>query len=145
MYALENTDALSEETLIQLRGTAADSVLQAVCEKHMTGWPMKKRSLDRKLHSYWPMRQNINIQNDIVMVGDKIVIPQSFRRKILEKLHLAHQGVQRTKAKARKSPLLARHGERYIDNGGEVCAVPAAIAQTRQSHLSHIRSQTCHG
>ena len=103
VYALEATDALSEETLIQLKeATAADSVLQAVCEKHMTGWPMKKRSLDRKLHSYWPMRQNINIQNDIVMVGDKIVIPQSFRRKILEKLHLAHQGVQRTKAKARK-------------------------------------------
>ena len=63
---------------------------------------MKKRSLDGKLHSYWPMRQNINIQNYIVMVGDKIVIPHGFRRKILEKLHLAHQGVQRTKAKARK-------------------------------------------
>ncbi|KAJ3588091.1 hypothetical protein NHX12_011686 [Muraenolepis orangiensis] len=68
----------------------------------MKGWPVKKHSWDRKLHSYWPMRQDISIRNDIVMVGDKIIIPQSFRRVILEKLHLAHQGVQHTKAKASK-------------------------------------------
>ncbi|XP_061128337.1 uncharacterized protein K02A2.6-like [Syngnathus typhle] len=103
VYALEATDALSSETLSQLKSaTAADGVLQAVCEKHLKGWPMKKKSLDSKLHSYWPMRDNISIVNDIVMVGDKIIIPECFKRVILEKLHLAHQGVQRTKAKARK-------------------------------------------
>ncbi|KAG7473964.1 hypothetical protein MATL_G00101450 [Megalops atlanticus] len=76
-------DALSEETLSQLKeATAADSVLPAVCEKHMNGWPAKRRSLDRKLHSYWPMRHNISMQNDIVMVGDKIVIPQSFSQHV---------------------------------------------------------------
>lgn len=49
VYALEATDSLSEETLSQLKkATAADSVLQAVCEKHKNGWPMKKKSLDRK-------------------------------------------------------------------------------------------------
>ena len=41
------------------------------------------------------------------MVGDKIIIPESFKSVILEnleilELHLAHQGVQHTKAKARK-------------------------------------------
>lgn len=103
VYAIEPTDALSEETLSRLKeATAADNVLQAVCEKHRNGWPAKRRSVDRSLHSYWPMRHNISLQNGIVMVGDKIIIPQSFRRVILDKLHLAHQGVQRTKAKARK-------------------------------------------
>lgn len=68
----------------------------------MKGWPIKKKSLDWKLHGYRPLRDSISIENDIVMVGDKILIPQSFRSMILEKLHLAHQGVQRTKAKARR-------------------------------------------
>lgn len=36
------------------------------------------------------------------MVRDKIINPQSFRKVILEKLHIAHQSVHRTKAKARK-------------------------------------------
>lgn len=38
VYAMEATDALSEETLNQLKtATAADRVLQAVCEKHLNG------------------------------------------------------------------------------------------------------------
>lgn len=58
VYALEPTDSLSEGTLSQLeKATAADSVLQAVCEKHKNGWPIKKKSLDRKLHGYWSVRE----------------------------------------------------------------------------------------
>lgn len=103
VYAMKATDALSEETLHQLKeATAADGVLQAVCGRHLNGWPLKRYSLDKSLHCYWLMRHNISIQNDIVMVGHKIIRPHSFRKVILEKLHLAHQGVQRTKAKARK-------------------------------------------
>ncbi|CAI5681987.1 unnamed protein product [Oreochromis niloticus] len=103
VYALEATAALSEKTLSGLRtAVAADSVLQAVRERHLNGWPARRKSLDRTLHSYWPMRNNISIHNDIIMIGDKIVIPQSFRQVILEKLHFAHQGVQRTKARARR-------------------------------------------
>lgn len=81
---------------------AADSILLAVCEKHLNSWPARRHSLDKSLHSSWPMRQNISVQNDIVMIGDKIIIPQSYRKVILEKLHQAYQGVQRTKAKAKK-------------------------------------------
>lgn len=44
VYALEATDSLSEETLNQLKkATAADSVLQAVCEKHKNAGPRKRR------------------------------------------------------------------------------------------------------
>uniref|UniRef100_A0A8C7ZN50 Gypsy retrotransposon integrase-like protein 1 n=1 Tax=Oryzias sinensis TaxID=183150 RepID=A0A8C7ZN50_9TELE len=103
VYALEATEALSEDTLNRLRtAVATDSELQGVCEKHIHGWPAKRKSLDRALYCYWPMRHNISIHKGIVMVGDKIVIPQNFRQTILEKLHMAHQGIQRTKAKARK-------------------------------------------
>lgn len=79
--------------------TAADSVLQAVCKKQLGGWPARRCNLDKNLHGYCPLRHNINTQNDIGMAGDKIINSQSFRKVILEKLHLAHQGVQRTKAK----------------------------------------------
>lgn len=119
VYAMEATDALSAETLSQLKeATAADNIIQAVCERHRKGWPEKRRSVDRNLHSYWPMRHNISIQNGIVMVGDKIIIPQNFKKVILERLHLAHQGVQRTKAKARRVlywPGMARDIEMMVE------------------------------
>lgn len=113
-------------------------MLQAVCEKHSRGWPQKRKSLDRKLHSYWPVRHNINVENDMVMVGDKIVIPESFRSAILEKLHLAHQGVQRTKAKARKTlywPGMTRDIEGMLH-----------YSLNNRLNLSyHIRFQSCRG
>nr|XP_054591203.1 uncharacterized protein K02A2.6-like [Nothobranchius furzeri] len=122
VYALEATDALSEETLNQLKmATAADKVLQAVREKHMNGWPTKRRNLDKTLHSYWPMRHDISIHKDIVMCGNKIMIPQNFRNVILEKLHIAHQGVQRTKSKARKVLYWPGMG-RDIQNMVEKCS-----------------------
>lgn len=94
----------SPQTLQQLKeATAADQVLQDLCKKVETGWPLKRPSVNSNIHSYWPIRHKISIQNGIVMVGDKIIIPQSFKKVILDKLHIAHQGIQRTKAKARKS------------------------------------------
>lgn len=57
VYTMEAMDALSEEILNQLKtSTAAHSVLQAVCEKHLNGWPARRHSLDKRLHSYWPMQ-----------------------------------------------------------------------------------------
>ena len=48
------------------------------------------------------MRHTISVRDGILMVCDRIVIPQNARQKMLERLHLAHQGIQRTKAQARK-------------------------------------------
>ncbi|KAF7641303.1 hypothetical protein LDENG_00285890 [Lucifuga dentata] len=82
VFAMEATDALSTETRSKLKeATAADSMLQAVCERHKKEWPEKRDSVDRSLHNYWPMQHNISIQNGIVMVRDKIIIPQSFKKK----------------------------------------------------------------
>ncbi|GAA6081771.1 uncharacterized protein K02A2.6-like [Tachysurus ichikawai] len=83
VHGLEATEALSPQTLQQLKeATAADKVLQDLCQKVETGWPLKRRSVNNNLHSYWPMRHRISIENGIVMVGDKIIIPQSFKKVI---------------------------------------------------------------
>lgn len=56
MHGLEATDALSPQTLQQLKeATAADQVLQDLCEKVKSGWPQKRRSVNINLHSYWPL------------------------------------------------------------------------------------------
>ncbi|XP_059415130.1 Fc receptor-like protein 5 [Carassius carassius] len=138
VHGLEATDALSPQTLQQLKeATAADQVLQDLCEKVKSGWPQKRRSVNINLHGYWALRHKISIQNDIVMVGDKINIPHTFKKVILEKLHKAHQGVQRTKAKARKSlywPGMARDIEMMV----EKCA-PCQQLQPQQQKETLIR------
>ena len=88
---MEATDVLSEEKFSQQKeAAAADRVLQAVWENHNKGQPEKRCSIDRSLHNYWPMQHIISLQNGIMMVRDKIIILQSFKKVILEKLHLTH-------------------------------------------------------
>ncbi len=56
VHGLEAMDALSPHELQQLKeATAADQVLQDLCENLETGWPQKRRSVNGNLHSYWPM------------------------------------------------------------------------------------------
>ncbi|KAL2102043.1 hypothetical protein ACEWY4_003804 [Coilia grayii] len=122
VHAQQATDVLSTETLNQLReATAADPVLQTLRETLDKGWPRKRRSVDNNLHSYWPMRHNISTENVIMMVSDTIIIPNSFKQVILEKQHIAHQGIQRTKAKARRVlywPGMTRDIELMIEKCG---------------------------
>ena len=102
VYGIEATDALSENMLKQLQeATAADKVLQAVIQAHQEGWPERRHRCDGSLHQYWPMRHTVGIRDGAVMTADKIIIPQSMRAVIMDKLHLAHQGIQRMKAHAR--------------------------------------------
>ena len=44
--------------------------MQAVCEKHTKGWPKKKKSLDRKLHGYSPVKGNVSIENEKILVRE---------------------------------------------------------------------------
>lgn len=66
------------------------------------GLPKQRNSVSTNLHQYLPMRNMIGIRDGITMVGDKIVIPTKARRMMLDRLNLAHQGVQRMKPQARK-------------------------------------------
>ncbi|KAI2648145.1 Retrovirus-related Pol polyprotein [Labeo rohita] len=60
VHGLEGTDALSPQTLQQLKeATVADQVLQDLCEKVETGWLQRRHSVNSNLHSYWPMRHKI--------------------------------------------------------------------------------------
>ena len=103
VHAMEATAAMDADTLKTLKhATAADNVLQQVVAMHHNGWPNRRSSIATNLYQYWPMRTAISIRDEILMTGDKIVIPQSARQMMLDRLHLAHQGIQRMKAQARK-------------------------------------------
>ena len=41
------------------------------------------------------------VENGLILFGTRLVIPKKNRREILSKLHTAHQGIERTKSRAR--------------------------------------------
>ncbi len=67
------------------------------------GFPAKSTLLPRELQPYFKIREDLTIYSDLILFQTRIVIPQSQRCDILQKLHLAHQGIERTKPHARQT------------------------------------------
>jgi transposase InsO family protein len=67
------------------------------------GWPTHKSSLPLDLQPYWAIRDEIHEEDGILFVGEKLIVPVSQRREILEKLHESHLGMDKCKARARDS------------------------------------------
>ncbi len=65
-------------------------------------------------------RDELSIENDLVLKGDCILIPQSQQADILEKIHAGHQGAE--KCKLRAKTCVFWHGiGRYIEHLVEYC------------------------
>lgn len=80
----------------------ADPICAKLIRYCETEWP-QKIDLPPELGAYWPERMNITLAGELLLRGQRIVIPQEMRQEILEVLHNGHQGVVKCRARARQS------------------------------------------
>ncbi|KAF7662870.1 hypothetical protein LDENG_00224500 [Lucifuga dentata] len=103
VYAMEAIKALGEEMHKQLKmATEEDRTSQKLLDMHQRGWPKHKKQMDAELKVYWLIKDKIRVNGGVLMTGDRFIIPKKLRSDMLHRLHVAHQGVQRTKEKACK-------------------------------------------
>ena len=79
-------DALSRLNPLPSEGSLD---LQTVC-------PMQKQ-VPAQLRTYWPYQDELSIENGLILKGERVIIPQTKRGDIIEKIHQAHQGVEKCK------------------------------------------------
>ena len=79
-----------------------DSEMSALREAVMSGFPDHKSEVVPHLRQYWNMRDRLAVDGDLVLCGQRVVIPSSMRKDVLKKLHASHQGEERTKRRARQ-------------------------------------------
>ena len=92
---MANHLAISDQQLQYIQqATSNDETLKDVMRIIVAGWPEKKDSLNASLHPYFHIRDELATQDGIVFKGPRAVIPVHLRKKIREKLHAAHTGVQ---------------------------------------------------
>ncbi|KII71252.1 Transposon Tf2-11 polyprotein [Thelohanellus kitauei] len=80
--------------------TRRDPVLQEVIRMVENGW---NNTPDGKLKEYNKIQNSLFTENNCLYYGNRLVIPNSCRKRILESLHTGHFGVQRMKSLARTS------------------------------------------
>lgn len=78
--------------------TDRDLTLNQIKNFIQTQWPSK---ITPNIKPYYDHRLELHIINGCLMLGHKIIIPNSLQQQVLNELHSTHEGIVRTKAMAR--------------------------------------------
>lgn len=83
--------------------TAKDYQLNALKEIVFSGWPERIQETTALTKPYWNYRDEISLEEGILLKSRRIIIPSSMKKEILQKLHEPHLGIEKTKLRARTS------------------------------------------
>ena len=85
------------------QATESDPDLQMLQDYIRSDFPDQKVNVPLSLHPFWNVRRQLSTESGLVLIGCRIVVPTSMRRDVLKALHASHQGIERTKARARQT------------------------------------------
>ena len=63
----------------------------------------KKHDKNNTFNQYKSIKDYLSVEDGLILYGSRILIPKSSRKDVLAKLHMSHQGVERTKRRARQT------------------------------------------
>ena len=82
--------------------TAQDENLQTLKAIIMSGWPDDKTTLPAEITPYFSFRDELSVQDGLIIKGDRVVIPWNMRAEIKKLLHSTHSGIDACLRRARE-------------------------------------------
>ena len=93
---------VEKERLTEIeRATDKDNVMMKMKARITTGWPEKLADLEPELKPYFSFRDELTLQDGLVVRGDRIVIRASMRLEVMRKVHAGHMGINSCIRRAR--------------------------------------------
>ena len=83
--------------------TAVDAEMFTLLKAIESGFPTKMTDLESELQPYWNFRHNLWTLDGVIMMNNRVVVPQGLRQDILETLHAAHQGTTSMNERAKST------------------------------------------
>ena len=99
---VSNFPATSDHLVEFWKAQAADQTLSKVINFCQTKWPVEL-AVSAALKPYWKIQDELSICKQLLLRGDRIVIPSCLQEDILQHLHQGHQGIVKCKLRARNS------------------------------------------
>ena len=62
----------------------------------MDGLPEHKSDWAPVIRGYFNMKTKLMVDDQLVLCGQRLVIPCKLRKEMLNRLHVSHQGIERT-------------------------------------------------
>ena len=96
-----------------------DEQFQLLREVILQGWPESRRDCPPSIQEYWNHRDELSINDGIILKCEKVLIPHSLRSKILDCIHQGHMGIEKCIRRARSSvfwPKISSDITRLVSN-----------------------------
>ena len=101
MHRLLNDLPITEGKLVDIQqATNDDPQLQRLRKLIERGWPLNINTILQELHGYWKVRDNLCIVNDLILMGNCLVVPASCQAKVLQSIHEGNLGIAKCKSRA---------------------------------------------
>ena len=102
LYQITNQLCTRSESLNQLRvSMQADDELALLKHTIMQGWPSSIKQLPQVLQPYWTFREELTVEDGLILKGTRIVIPAKKHEAVLKQIHEGHLGLNKCKLHAK--------------------------------------------
>ena len=84
------------------RHTANDHVLHHLKEVIQHGWPEFTSECPHDLKDYWTFREDLSVENGLILKGVRLVIPPQLRQTMLDIVHQGRMGIEKCLLRAKE-------------------------------------------
>ena len=105
VYNVVTTNTSTSDLILEelRRATTIDKTYKQLIEQVIKGFPQSREALPEDLLPFWKVRDQLSVDENLVLYGARILIPQALRRQVLTRLHDSHRGIEATKRRARQT------------------------------------------
>ena len=117
---------VKEKPCKEIRERSTDEEMSKLKETIMSGWPVHKDNVPTEIRSYFPYRDELTVQDGVVIRGERLVVPKSLRTTMTMKCHAGHLGINTSLPRARDAlfwPGMSADVRNYV----ETCRVCASM------------------
>ena len=87
---LSNPDDVIQDIRLE---TAKDDELSLLKHVVTTGWPEQIREVPKEIQPYWTFREELTVENGLLLTSTRIIIPKVMRDWFLNELHTGHLSI----------------------------------------------------
>ena len=120
--------------------TGKEETLQLLSGKVIQGWPDSVKKIDPEVKPYWPLRGDLSIEDGLIFLGSRAIVPESLRGNILQQIHGGHLGIEKCKLRA-KSCVYWPGTNKEIENLVKSCCICQKYQQKEAIIPSEIPSR----
>lgn len=102
VHLIEKHLLISPEKRLQFEAeTKKDRVLQTIIDYYKQGWPKSSKKVAEPVRAYWPHQGSISLENGLLFLDERLIVPQTLVSDMLKLLHSSHMGMTKTKLRAK--------------------------------------------